>query len=252
MLLRICLIVAILAGIGVIAVSQWKVREHIEGIIQQREENARVRDDWHNKFNTSQRTLGTTSNTLVQTASRLDNTRKELDTTKANLESALSAKDQLGKDLAAAKQKQQDAELNLGKWTALNMTPEQALKNREDLEKAKLAIGAMTDENLALLRNVQKLTNFIASILGPKEEEYHPPMPGLKGKVMAVDPKWNFVVLNVGEKQGAQMNGLLLVSHLGKLVGKVKLSEVKEDRSVANVLPGWEVTNIQEGDEVLF
>ena len=43
-----------------------------------------------------------------------------------------------------------------------------------------------------------------------------------------------------------------MVSRGGKLVGKVQISSVENDRSVANVLPGWLQADIKVGDEVLY
>jgi cell shape-determining protein MreC len=68
---------------------------------------------------------------------------------------------------------------------------------------------------------------------------------------MAVDPKWKFVVLNVGEEQGVIKDGELLVSRDGKLVAKIVVSNVQKDRSIANLVPGWQLGEIIEGDEVI-
>ena len=71
------------------------------------------------------------------------------------------------------------------------------------------------------------------------------------GKVLVADPKWDFVVLNIGSKQGAVEDGVMLVNRNGRLVAKVKLSGVQPDRSIANVLPGWKLGDVMEGDEVI-
>lgn len=52
MLLRICLILAILAGVGVIGVSQFMLRPQIEGIMKERQDN---KEGWEK---TKQRFLG--------------------------------------------------------------------------------------------------------------------------------------------------------------------------------------------------
>jgi hypothetical protein len=73
----------------------------------------------------------------------------------------------------------------------------------------------------------------------------------LRGKVLAVDPKWNFVILDVGENQGILEYGELLVNRNGKLVGKVIVRNVQKDRSTANLMPGWEIGEVIEGDQVI-
>jgi hypothetical protein len=46
---------------------------------------------------------------------------------------------------------------------------------------------------------------------------------GLRGKILAVDPKYDFVVLNIGEDQGAKERGVMMVDRDGKLLGKVRI-----------------------------
>jgi cell shape-determining protein MreC len=75
---------------------------------------------------------------------------------------------------------------------------------------------------------------------------------GIEGSILSVDTDWGFVVINVGEQDGVRENGELMVSRGGKLVGKVQISSVENDRSVANVLPGWLQADIKVGDEVLY
>jgi hypothetical protein len=72
----------------------------------------------------------------------------------------------------------------------------------------------------------------------------------LKGKIVVVDPKWDFVVLNIGDEQGAIQDGEMLVSREGKLVAKVVIRSVQKDRCIANVVPGWKLGEMIEGDEV--
>jgi cell shape-determining protein MreC len=72
----------------------------------------------------------------------------------------------------------------------------------------------------------------------------------LRGKILVVDPKWDFVVLNIGQDQGVIDNGELLVSRAGRLVAKVIVRSVEKNRCIANVMPGWKLGEVIEGDEV--
>ena len=40
----------------------------------------------------------------------------------------------------------------------------------------------------------------------------------------------------------------MLVNRNGKLVAKVIIRSMQKDRSIANVMPGWEVGAVMEGD----
>ena len=65
-----------------------------------------------------------------------------------------------------------------------------------------------------------------------------------------MDPKWNFIVLDMGAEHGLVPKGVLMISRGSKLVAKAKLTRVEADRSIADVLPGWDLGQVQEGDQV--
>src|SRR5690349_20529198 len=87
MLLRIFLIVAILAGIGVIAVSQLKVRPHIEGIIEERESNLKHWKQEETTRKTKEKELAATKTKLDETSKNLEETQTQLTSTKGQLDS---------------------------------------------------------------------------------------------------------------------------------------------------------------------
>jgi len=108
--------------------------------------------------------------------------------------------------------------------------------------------GAL-EENKTLGRRLQSTQNELAVYKTP---DYQVPLPpSLRGKVLVTDPKWNFVIINVGQDQGVLEHGELLVNRNGKLVAKVKVRSVQKDRSIANVLPGWQLGEVLEGDQVI-
>jgi acyl-CoA thioesterase len=59
------------------------------------------------------------------------------------------------------------------------------------------------------------------------------------------------VIINVGQDQGVLEHGELLVNRNGKLVAKVRVRSVQKDRSIANVMPGWQLGEVMEGDQVI-
>ena len=98
-------------------------------------------------------------------------------------------------------------------------------------------------------KKVDRLQAELDRFLDPRKPIYL--KASCKGKVLITDPKWNFVVLDVGEDKGMKGGGELLVNRNGKLVGKVVVRTVQKDRSIANVLPGWELGEVMEGDQVI-
>ena len=111
----------------------------------------------------------------------------------------------------------------------------------------------LTTDNTVMNRKVKGLEKELARYRGDVEPD--PTLPaGTKGSVVAVDPKYDFVVINLGGNQGMVENAKLLVNRDGKFLGKVKITNVEPDRSIANVLPEWKTPGdeIMEGDQVIF
>ena len=54
----------------------------------------------------------------------------------------------------------------------------------------------------------------------------------------------------MGAEHGLVPKGVLMISRGSKLVAKAKLTRVEANRSIANVLPEWDLAQVQEGDQV--
>ncbi|MDP7050143.1 MAG: hypothetical protein QF721_11870 [Verrucomicrobiota bacterium] len=104
-------------------------------------------------------------------------------------------------------------------------------------------------ENGILLGQIEKLGAELARYTGAPVKVALPRT--LHGKVTAVDSQFDFVVLDIGESQGAREYGELLVSRGEKLIGKLRILDVKQDHSIANILPDWKQGEIQTGDLVI-
>lgn len=78
--------------------------------------------------------------------------------------------------------------------------------------------------------------------------------PGVEAQVIAVNPGWNFVVLNLGDRQGAVANAEMIVTRNGERIGKVRISSVEPATSVADIVPNSLArgVRIQPGDRVIY
>ena len=251
MLLRISLILAILLGIGTIIVTQKMARDHFT-------EMRNARNDFENKMKQqttratkAETTLNLTSNRLVTTSNTLVKTEEELNGTKQQLASVQETLNKTKTDLAKAIEERKAAQAELAKWESIGPKPEQIREMMANLKKQQDAIAALEDEKKVLDRQVKVLQNKIEIILG--KAEYEPELPSnTKGNIVAVDPKWNFVVLDIGATQGVLEGGVLLVHRNSQLVGKVRISEILgPNRSIASMMPGWKLGDVEEGDQVL-
>jgi len=248
MLIRISLIVAIIAGLAVGTINFVKVKKIIE-------ETRAQRDDWHNKYTTTDQALTKTKKDLAATTAQLDQTKKDLATTKTNLVAATKSIDDLKKqtstlqdNLANAEKELSDTKILSQQYQAAFPTPQLALSVAKDMKALQDRMEAVEGEKKVLQRQLTRLQNELDVF---KRPDHHVELPAsLVGKVVVTDPKWDFVVLNVGEDQGVLENGELLVSRDGKLVAKVKITSVQKNQSIGNILPG-KLGEVLEGDKVI-
>jgi cell shape-determining protein MreC len=249
-MLRICLIIAIIAGLAAAALTFTKVQDIITT-------TRADRDEWHKKDTDEAAAHVKTKKTLKDTQATLATTQKNLDQTKTELTAAQNDVDALTKDKADLTAKleksnsdKDEAQQQLEQWRQVGVTPEQVKGIIADLAATRKAKNAVVGENKILAAKLSDLQDQWDKIFQNDQEV---PLPsGLRGKIVAVDPKFNFVVLNIGKDQGVKPRGVMMVDKDGKLLGKVRITSVTKDECVANILTDWQRGNIMEGDEVLY
>jgi hypothetical protein len=249
MLIRISLIIAILAALGAGVVNFVVVKDKIGALTTDRNTQ---RDGWHETSRQLEQTnvvLVKTQGTLKQTQQELADTQSERDKAIATATAQTKRADDLTDKLAKATQERDAAQNDLAAYQATGVKAEDIGKLTKSLKDAQDAIVVANQEKMVLSRTITRLTNELAKVTGT--EDYVVKLrPDLKGKILVVDPKWDFVVLNIGEDQGVLQDGELLVSRDGKLVAKVVVRSIEKDRCIANIVPGWKLGEVIEGDEV--
>lgn len=73
----------------------------------------------------------------------------------------------------------------------------------------------------------------------------------LAGHITATDPKFQFVVLDIGSEAGLKEEKELLVRRKGQTVGALRVMRVEKDYAVANVINGTKAERLYEGDQVI-
>ena len=165
-------------------------------------------------------------------AKDLDSAKTDLETTNSKLKLTAEQLQTYTDELKGKK----PAEL----FTELSDLSEKA-KAAESENKLLAAAKAKVDEDLKKLRTEVEMTR-----------------PGsaksiaLSGKIVAVNPTWNFVILDLG-KNDQVVEGLTMVVYRGdKMIGKLKTVTVDAQTSVADVLPGSPASAIEVGDQVVY
>jgi hypothetical protein len=249
MLIRISLIVAIIAGLAVGALNFITVRNKITTLIAER-------DDYHNKYDTTFAELNRTKTDLNKTKTELTQTKQELDAAKGERDKAVAEANvqikragQLADELAKTKKERDEAQAERAAYAASHLSPQEVANLGKTLEQERAMLAEARLVNKQQARKIVELQTKLDVFVSPEKPVLLP--ADLKGQILVSDPKWEFVVLNVGEDQGVLENGQLLVNRDGKLVAKVKVTSVQKDRCIANVMPGWKLGEVMEGDQVI-
>jgi hypothetical protein len=78
--------------------------------------------------------------------------------------------------------------------------------------------------------------------------------PGIRGTVLAVNRAYNFVVLNLGGRQGVEPNTEMLVLRGGSFIGKIRISSVEPATSIGDIITSSLArgVQVQTGDTVIY
>ncbi|NCD21452.1 MAG: hypothetical protein EOL90_00745 [Spartobacteria bacterium] len=186
-----------------------------------------------------------TQTDLENTRQDLENTRAELESTKSQLEDARTQIVQLNETIRG--------------------------KDQELEEKSNLIAG-LEDEKASLEAQVADLTAQIAGLqdqvaqleedksvlevqLEKCDKELHKEItmkPGTTGTIVYANKDWNFVVIDIGSDAGVQATAEMIVHRNDDMIGKIKISAVRDNVAIAEVLPDYQKATVKEGDDVLF
>jgi len=252
MLLRICLILAILGGGAVVAVNFVMVKKSIETTITQRESEKKEKTVAQTKLATAQKDLTKANADLATANKNLTSTKADLATAKSKADSLTKEKDDLNDKLGKTQTQRDALQATLAKFEQLKITPDDVKTLQADLKKAQEEYAGASNESEILHKEILVLTNRLAPLIAGATTDVVELPTGLKGKVVAVDPKYDFVVLNIGEDHGVLPKGIMMVARDGQLIGKVQIVSVANTQSVANIMPAWRRGDVMEGDEVLY
>jgi cell shape-determining protein MreC len=249
-MIRICLIAAVVLGLAVAGLNLVVVRDKINILLADRDNEKHIKE-------VTMDSLAKTNKILVKTIKELTTTKQDLakttdELTKSQAETADLTKraEGLSESLKKTQGERDSAQNELAAWKALGVPLESIKATLASLKTVKEERDAILQEKNILFANYTRIKTELDYLTNP---EHVPELPaGLKGKVLVADPKYEFVVLDIGKNQGVLKYGQMLVNRNGKLIAKVQIRSVDTDRSIANVMPGWRLSDVMEGDQVLY
>ncbi|MGZ8901054.1 MAG: hypothetical protein ACXW3Z_13255 [Limisphaerales bacterium] len=251
MLLKISLGLAILLGVATIFLTHTQLGGKINQLTtdlqatttdleQSRATEQKQRTDikaLRTQVEDTTRILGEATNALVQAESKAQEQQTRADRAMAELNTVTGERN--------------TAQQELSQWRLFEMSPEQIRNQLTRLRQVEREREVFVTENKTQSRKISDLERRLNRYEGDEIAEVPLP-PGTKGNIVAVDPKYDFVVIDIGAQQGVLQDAKMMINRDGKLIGKVKITTVEPNRSVANILPEWKQDEVMEGDQVLF
>jgi len=248
MLTRICLILAIVAALAVGVLNIVSVREKITTLVTDRNTQRDGRITAEGERDKTKRDLAKSQKDLAQSKQDLADANAERDKAVATAAQQQKVAADLTDKLAKTASDRDDAQTKLAAYVATGFSAEQVGKMSRLIKDTQEALAVANEEKLMLQRAKARVEARLALYEGTNNVVTL--RADLRGKILVVDPKWDFVVLNIGQDQGVIDNGELLVSREGKLVAKVIVRSMEKNRCIANIMPGWKLGEVIEGDEV--
>lgn len=215
---------------------------------------------------------------VSQTKTQLAKAQGDLKTAAQNLANTASEKDQLASRLSGAqsdleKTKAQVAQLTNDRTSLeaqiTQLTADLQAKTEELEQKGTPGSASPTEGGSDQQAQIAEQQTLISKLQGDldsarfqlatfqkeKEDRMQQKMRnGLSGRVLAVNPAWNFVVLSLGDKNGVVNNAELLVKRGSQYIGKVRVTSVEPSTSIADIVANSvpQGTSISPGDNVIY
>lgn len=177
--------------------------------------------------------------------------RDDLNKVQGELKSALATIEEKNKHINAL-----EAELAALPENAINLegTPDVA-DLQEQLSEAQAQLAEARQVSQSLQARLAANESELADFRGEAERRERQQMAAnLKGQILAVNRNWNFVVLSIGDRQGAVIGGEMIVARNNTPIAKVRITAVEPTTSIADIIPGSIAKGVlvQPGDMIVY
>jgi predicted nucleic acid-binding Zn-ribbon protein len=197
---------------------------------------------------------------LLASANRVAQVEADLTSAKKEAADAQNLAQQRMKDIETAQAQTAEKAKEVEETKAKLATAEQEMAKLQEtaakvgelakLDDLKKQVAALTDENKELGRQLTEMRGKNVSLAKDLEERTTTPV-NVRGQVAAVQDRWGFVVLNIGEAHKVRPEAQFGVYRDNKLICKVQVVSIGQNTSIAEILPDLQRGAPRIGDKVL-
>jgi len=245
MFLKIALIVSILCSAAVFALSELKLKPTLATLNEEKEKKAKdleemtkQKEKFAKESSDRQQKIDVAEQERDAEKAKADAAMKEVAVEKMNTTKAIADAAKAAAETASVKKTAEE-------FFASGFNMPQIKSMAAELPAVKTELDVTKEERKILAVRVNKLQGEVDSVKNVGKDVVLD--SSIKGRIVAVDPKWDFVIVDVGGNHGVLKNGELIVNRAGKFVGRLKVSTVEPGHSIANIMQQWK----KKGEEIL-
>ncbi len=250
MLYKITMILTLLVVVATGVVNEIKVNAHIQEELRLDKAADDKKTEEDGLRNASQGRLTTYTDahthrqqTLAQAQQEDQRQAQLVSQTQAGVQAAQQAENAAMNERNTTRRSNQD-------FKGLNMEIAEIKRIRNKLPNVERALSTAKSERDIVTKDNQRMRDQIVRMAPPEKKPLLP--HGLRGKIVSVDQKYQYVVLDIGKHHGVEPKGEMMISRDGALLGKIKITRAEADYSIANILQDWKDDEPVEGDLVIY
>lgn len=185
---------------------------------------------------------------LVQTRSTLKDTEVELAARTRDLESTVKKENDLNRELTKTNAELANAKANAASLQTAKSEKEQDIRGKNDnltnlnnsLADLEIDLDAMLQERDNALADYERCKNGAAG-----KEQKSREARGQKGRVLAVNPDWEYVIIEKGDTE-VDRDYEAFVHRGREFVGKITIRRVEDQLAIAEIM----TESVAEGDQI--
>jgi archaellum component FlaC len=197
------------------------------------------------ELNSSADKLNQEKNTLAELQQNITELTAENERMARDIEYERRRNEELHRDIETSRKRFQETENDL------NMTEARLINDKDELARTKKELASLDEQYIELSRKYDQAKTTLDGYVANKDLK--PPIipyKDIRGKVLAVSPKTNVVVISPGENSGVKVGMEFTVSRDNKFIAKIKVDKVEETFSTAITVDGLSTDLIREQDDV--
>ena len=147
---------------------------------------------------------------------------------------------------------QKQMEENQSAWP--NPGAPSTVELQAQLDDARQQLDIAEREKRLLSEKVQAMTERSAQLEEKKRRALVRQKAGVQGKVLVVNQAYNFVVLNLGGRNGVEPHSEMLIVRDGTYIGKIRISSVEPATAIGDIIISTLArgVQVQPGDTVIY